>query len=40
VTTLQNLVEAGVTARRPGQDGLLQRDREWTATEALDVVSA
>ena len=40
VTTLQTLVEAGVTARRPGQDGLLQRDREWTATEALDVVSA
>jgi 4-hydroxy-3-methylbut-2-enyl diphosphate reductase len=40
VTTLQTLIEAGVTARRPGQDGLLQRDREWTATEALDVVSA
>jgi 4-hydroxy-3-methylbut-2-enyl diphosphate reductase len=40
VTTLQALVEAGVTARRPGQDGWLQRDREWTATEALDVVSA
>jgi len=40
VTTLQTLVEAGVTARRPGQDGWLQRDREWTATEALDVVSA
>jgi 4-hydroxy-3-methylbut-2-enyl diphosphate reductase len=40
VTTLQNLVEAGVTARHPGRDGWLQRDREWTATEALDVVSA
>jgi 4-hydroxy-3-methylbut-2-enyl diphosphate reductase len=40
VTTLQTLVEAGVTARRPGQEGLLQRDRDWTATEALDVVSA
>jgi 4-hydroxy-3-methylbut-2-enyl diphosphate reductase len=40
VTTLQNLVEAGVTARHPGKDGWLQRDREWTATEALDVVSA
>ncbi|MGH8950663.1 MAG: 4-hydroxy-3-methylbut-2-enyl diphosphate reductase [Acidimicrobiia bacterium] len=40
VTTLQTLVEAGVTARRPGQEGWLQRDREWTATEALDVVSA
>jgi len=40
VSTLQTMVEAGVTARRPGQDGWLQRDREWTATEALDVVSA
>jgi 4-hydroxy-3-methylbut-2-enyl diphosphate reductase len=40
VTTLQTLVEAGVTARHPGQEGSLQRDREWTATEALDVVSA
>ena len=40
VSTLQALVEAGVTARRPGRDGWLQRDREWTATEALDVVSA
>jgi 4-hydroxy-3-methylbut-2-enyl diphosphate reductase len=40
VTTLQHLVEAGVTARKPGRDGWLQRDREWTATEALEVVSA
>jgi len=40
VSTLQALVEAGVTARRPGRDGWLQGDREWTATEALDVVSA
>jgi 4-hydroxy-3-methylbut-2-enyl diphosphate reductase len=40
VTTLQTLVEAGVTARRPGEDGWLQQDRAWTATEALDVVSA
>jgi 4-hydroxy-3-methylbut-2-enyl diphosphate reductase len=40
VTTLQTLVEAGVTARRPGREGWLERDREWTATEALDVVSA
>jgi 4-hydroxy-3-methylbut-2-enyl diphosphate reductase len=40
VTTLQTLVEAGVTARHPGEDGWLQRDRDWTATEALDVVSA
>lgn len=40
VTTLQALVEAGVTARRPGQEGWLQKDRGWTATEALDIVSA
>jgi 4-hydroxy-3-methylbut-2-enyl diphosphate reductase len=40
VTTLQSLVEAGVTARHPGRDGWLQADRDWTATEALDVVSA
>ncbi len=40
VTTLQTLVEAGVTARNPGEAGRLQRDRDWTATEALDVVSA
>jgi 4-hydroxy-3-methylbut-2-en-1-yl diphosphate reductase len=40
VTTLQALVEAGVTARKQSQDGWLQRDRDWTAAEALDVVSA
>jgi 4-hydroxy-3-methylbut-2-enyl diphosphate reductase len=40
VSTLQALVEAGVSARRPGEDGWLQRDRDWTASEALDVVSA
>ena len=40
VTTLQHLVEAGVTARKPGREGWLQRDRERTATEALEVVSA
>ena len=40
VTTLQQLVEAGVTARRPGGESWLERDREWTATEALDLVNA
>jgi len=40
VTTLQTLVEAGVTARSPGGDSWLERDREWTATEALDLISA
>ena len=40
VSTLQTLVEAGVTASNPDKDGLLERDREWTATEALELVSA
>ena len=39
VQTLQTLVEAGVTASRPGGDSWLERDREWTATEALDLIS-
>jgi len=39
VMTLQTLVEAGVTARNPGGESLLERDREWTATEALDLIS-
>lgn len=40
VTTLQTLVEAGVTASQPGGESLLDKDREWTATEALDLISA
>lgn len=40
VTTLQQLVEAGVTASKPGGESWLERDREWTATEALDLISA
>jgi 4-hydroxy-3-methylbut-2-en-1-yl diphosphate reductase len=40
VTTLQTLVEAGVTASAPGGESWLERDREWTATEALDLISA
>ena len=39
VTTLQTLVEAGVTARQPQEPSLLERDREWTATEALELIS-
>lgn len=39
VTTLQQLVEAGVTASKPGGESWLERDREWTATEALDLIS-
>lgn len=39
VSTLQSLVEAGVTASKPGGESWLERDREWTATEALDLIS-
>jgi 4-hydroxy-3-methylbut-2-enyl diphosphate reductase len=38
VTTLQQLVEAGFTARTGGS-GPLERDREWTATEALELIA-
>ncbi len=40
VTTLQTLVEAGVTAKPSSEPALLDRDREWTATEALGLISA
>ncbi len=40
VSTLQTLVEAGVTASKPGGESWLERDREWTATEALELISA
>ncbi len=36
---LQATVEAGFCASKPGQDGLLQSDRSWTATTALDMIS-
>jgi len=39
VTTLQLLVEAGVTAQRPGSESWIERDRQWTATEALDLIN-
>ncbi|MCI0543315.1 MAG: 4-hydroxy-3-methylbut-2-enyl diphosphate reductase [Actinobacteria bacterium] len=39
VTTLSQLVEAGVTAKGVGES-LLDRDREWTATSALELISA
>jgi 4-hydroxy-3-methylbut-2-enyl diphosphate reductase len=39
VTTLQQLVEAGFTAGDAGA-GPLERDREWTATEALELISS
>ncbi len=40
VTTLSQMVEAGVTARPYTGKTLLDRDREWTATEALELISA
>jgi 4-hydroxy-3-methylbut-2-enyl diphosphate reductase len=40
VATLQTLVEAGVTASKSGGESWLERDREWTATEALDLISS
>ncbi len=40
VTTLQLMVEAGVTTSTPGQASWLERDREWTATEALEMISS
>jgi 4-hydroxy-3-methylbut-2-enyl diphosphate reductase len=40
VSTLQQLVEAGVTARPGGGESLLDRDRDWTATGALELISA
>src|SRR5690606_7698681 len=39
VTTLSSLVEAGVTARPPKEKGWLERDREWTATQALALIA-
>lgn len=39
VTTLQKLVEGGFAARGAGE-GPLERDREWTATEALSLIAS
>lgn len=39
VATLQAMVEASVTARPPKEPGLIERDREWTATAALDLIA-
>ncbi len=38
LAALQGAVEGGFTARLPGRPGLLERDREWNATEALDLI--
>ena len=39
VTTLQQLMEAGVTASKQGEGSWLENDRDWTATEALRLIS-
>jgi len=38
VTTLQSLVEAGFTART-NREGLLEHDRDWSASEALSLIA-
>ncbi len=38
LSAIQAAVEAGYAARRPGESGLLERDREWTAADALDLL--
>ena len=40
IATVQTMVEAGVTARPTEEPGYLERDRHWTATEALRLISA
>lgn len=38
VTVLQAMIEASLTARPPKHRGLIETDRTWTATEALEVL--
>ena len=38
VDTLQALVEGGFAAKNPGEGGLIDADRDWGATEALDLI--
>ncbi|HEY5651663.1 MAG TPA: 4-hydroxy-3-methylbut-2-enyl diphosphate reductase [Acidimicrobiia bacterium] len=38
VGVLQAMIEASVTARPPRAPGLIETDRSWTATEALDLL--
>jgi 4-hydroxy-3-methylbut-2-enyl diphosphate reductase len=40
LTTLQAVVEAGYSARKPGRPGPLDEDRTWTATAALELIGA
>ena len=38
LASLQAAVEGGYSSRRPGESGLLENDRSWHATEALDLI--
>ena len=38
VATLQALVEGAFACGEPGRDGPIDRDRDWSATDALDVL--
>ncbi len=40
IHTLQGVVEAGYACRTPGQPGPIDRDREWGATAALELLSS
>ena len=40
LAALQGVVEGGYSARRPGLPGLLEQDRTWGASEALELVEA
>ena len=39
IQSLQAMVEGGYSARNPGQPGLLENDRSWTAADALDLLA-
>ena len=39
VSVLQTMIEAALTARPPQQPGLVDQDRQWSATEALATLS-
>jgi hypothetical protein len=38
LSSLQAAVEGGFCARRPGEPGRMERDQEWTATDALELL--
>ena len=40
LSSLQAAVEGSVSARNPGREGLLENDRSWGASEALDLLAS